>query len=545
MLEKYFLRVCFQNPFWYGIFTSLLLVIWSLIIILSIKRTKSFTRSLMFLIFPMLICFIGLIVRGILAEEQIDGFSKLIGNIKWDDMYSAHIWYYAAIQVFFSTNLGFGTFMTNASVMYDKVNPLWTAIGYLTSNLLFGLGSIVLCYVISGNFNVGQKKQTDISEVHLITLIYDMAVSSTDQNAKAWAMVAYFLIFFAGLISMSTMMYTLLKVMTEQNKKRLKWWKTCLIVCFVGYVAGCVVLLKDNFEIVHLLDGYIIGNLIFIAVIIEIFALITFYGIEKIQCDFEFMLGQVLSRFWLVLWWIIPLLLTGIFCWGLVTLPFGNDPEWLSGTGWGVVLVATIFIFAMGMYTITKQDAYSLVDKFRVSFKPSKNWGPKDPMLRYAWVQWCSKIKQGERDFTLKRRGTRDYTKSIKKEAKKNIAAQVNDVGVQNESFISYQENKNERDNISPNNQQLIRENEMRYKRNNVANSNGATYKLNADKNGKPNVNTIEFRTSINPLSRNNVVLNNGDAYGTYKKGPYVIGENGVGHVCYRKYSSTEDATEL
>lgn len=72
------------------------------------------------------------------------------------------------------------------------------------------------------------------------------------------------------------MMYTLLKVITEQNNKKLKWWKTCLISCFIGFLAGCAVLL--NFKIVHLLDGYIVGNLIFVTVIVEVFALITFYG---------------------------------------------------------------------------------------------------------------------------------------------------------------------------------------------------------------------------------------------------------------------------
>ncbi|KAK9891443.1 hypothetical protein WA026_014676 [Henosepilachna vigintioctopunctata] len=547
-LRETFLESAFKNPYWYGIFTSLLLVIWSLVIVLSIRRTKSFMRSLMFFLFPTLICFIALIVRAAIAENQVDGFNKLVTDINWNDLYTAQIWYYAAVQVFFSTNLGFGAFMTNASVMYDKVNPLWTAFGYLTSNLFFGIGSIIISYIISGNFQVGQKRETDITEVHLLTLIYDMAVSSTDPYAKTWAIVAYSLVFFVGLISMATVMYSLLKVITEQDKKRLKWWKTCLVMCFLGYIGGCASLLKDNFQVVRLLDGYIVGNLIFIAVIVEVFALITFYGIEKIQCDFEFMLGQVLSKFWLVLWWVIPLLLTAIFCWGLAVLPFGNDPEWLSGTGWGVVLVATIFIFAMGLYTITKQDAYSFVDKFKGSFKPSKEWGPKDPMLRYAWVQWCTKIKQGERDFTLKRRGTRDYTRSIKRDTKKKIAAQANDITPPNGNIGDNREHKNGHANKFNSNVQpfMMNENEMAYKKTSVSDysNGGATYKSNTITIDNTSTNPVEYRTTLNPLSRKNLVLDTetGEAF---RKGPYVINEGTVGHVCHRKYSYTEDATEL
>jgi solute carrier family 6 (neurotransmitter transporter), invertebrate len=39
-----------------------------------------------------------------------------------------------------------------------------------------------------------------------------------------------------------------------------------------------------------------------------------------------------------------------------------------------------------------------------------------DPLVRHAWKQWKSVCEDtGERDFTLRRRGTKDYTNSIKK----------------------------------------------------------------------------------------------------------------------------------
>lgn len=128
---------------------------------------------------------------------------------------------------------------------------------------------------------------------------------------------------------------------------------------------GCAVLLEPDFRIVRLLDHYLVGNFILISVIIEVFALIAFYGTERIKSDFEFMLGHILSNIWLLLWWLLPLLLTGIFAWALITLPsdkFIDDPEWLYGTGWAIVLTAAIFIFIIGMYTVTKQDGYTIID---------------------------------------------------------------------------------------------------------------------------------------------------------------------------------------
>lgn len=168
-----------------------------------------------------------------------------------------------------------------------------------------------------------------------------------------------------------------------QNKRRLKWWQTSIILSFIGLVLGCAVLLQPQFQIVRLLDHYIVGNLIIISVIIEVFALIAFYGnycqaklsfyllyliilgTERIKSDFEFMLGHILNKVWLILWWILPVLLTGIFAWALVTFPqdhFDLDPEWLYGVGWAIVLTAAIFIFITGFYTVMKQDGYTFTD---------------------------------------------------------------------------------------------------------------------------------------------------------------------------------------
>lgn len=58
---------------------------------------------------------------------------------------------------------------------------------------------------------------------------------------------------------------------------------------------------------------------------------------------------------------------------------------------------------------------YNGLQKFMSSLKPSRNWGPVDPIQRHGWVVWREQVTlSGERDFTLKRRGTRDYTHSVR-----------------------------------------------------------------------------------------------------------------------------------
>jgi len=56
------------------------------------------------------------------------------------------------------------------------------------------------------------------------------------------------------------------------------------------------------------------------------------------------------------------------------------------------------------------------LQNFLSTLKPSRNWGLVHTMDHHWWVQWrvtCNKT--GQRDFTFKRRGTKDYTSSIQK----------------------------------------------------------------------------------------------------------------------------------
>lgn len=78
-------------------------------------------------------------------------------------------------------------------------------------------------------------------------------------------------------------MYTLLKAISVQSKNKWKWWHIAMVNSGIGYALGCLVILLPNFSSVHLLDHYIVGNLTMVVTVIEILALISFYG--KLICE--------------------------------------------------------------------------------------------------------------------------------------------------------------------------------------------------------------------------------------------------------------------
>lgn len=554
-LKRTFLKSPFDDPSWLGIYTGIILVIWIILLALLIRKTKSYVRSLIILFFPVLGCFIALIVNMALQIDKsptiLDNF--LVNDVDWNELSSANTWYFAAIQVFFSTNVGFGSFTTNAGIMYNRVSPLWTALGYILGNLIFGIGSIFITQTYIGYVNITNSTTEDIAELKLMALIYDAATNNKNtEDWITWGVIYHLFVLVAGFINLVTLNYTLLKAITVQTGRRINWWQTGVILCFIGFVVGFGLLLYPDFDLVHLLDHYIVGNLILVTVIIEVFVFIAFYGLARIRSDFEFMLGHILSRIWIILWWCNPILLTGIFAWGLITLPlegiYKTDPIWLYGTGWGVVLISTIFIFVIGIFIVRKQSGYTLLGKLKQSLEPSSKWGPTDPIQRHNWIQWNSKAQKGERDFTLKRRGTKDYTRSIKKERKMQ-AAQVSELG---SSITGLYSRKSDLGMTSPPQNYYLNAAPTTLPRLETRKKPMRVTSLVSTLN-HPNYVTdrSSYPGHVNPLIRNlhnsyadeyHQDGSNSEGYGTFRRGPYIISGTEESHICKRDY---EGATKL
>lgn len=216
-----------------------------------------------------------------------------------------------------------------------------------------------------------------------------------------------------------------------------------------------------------------------------------------------------------------------------------------------------------------------ILQKLNAVLKPSRKWGPVDPILRYNWVQWHSKAKEGERDFTLKRRGTKDYTHSIKKYNNpqgKSYMQTTSDLSVTPDSN-AYHKNDQNQNNIRMSNRSStyaeVYYTGGNYSPNSVHLNGDASYNrplritslvdsfeapvIQIYENGS-GVNIAQHKTNINPLarlSRDSSVFgdvhmdnSNSEGYGTFRKGPYVIHDD-TGHVCHRKFSQHEEATEL
>lgn len=143
---------------------------------------------------------------------------------------------------------------------------------------MIGIGGTIFLCAFSSDLDLGVNSNAS-AETHLLSLVYNSALKNADENSiNAWGATLYLLFVFAGLISMVTLLYTILKVFEIETKQVMSWWQASVILGIVFCLIGSAILLYPNFELVRLLDHYIVGNLILISVVIEVLAFIIFYG---------------------------------------------------------------------------------------------------------------------------------------------------------------------------------------------------------------------------------------------------------------------------
>uniref|UniRef100_A0A1B6IXX6 Transporter n=1 Tax=Homalodisca liturata TaxID=320908 RepID=A0A1B6IXX6_9HEMI len=418
-LERTLLSQPDHDPMWFLVSIALLFVIWALVMLCLCRNARSYRGSAFLLLAAVIAALsaltteqLGINVRGLNALFQFD----------YNYILKCDTWYYAVVQVFLSTQIGFGNITTTSGRIYAKSNAFWITLVFMACNLAVGVGFTCLVYMWKARLEDQgiSLSQPDIPELFVLTFMYDVITRTFTSDVQLWAIIAFLAVVFAGLTSMMAMVFTVTTTVIVESKERWKPWIITGGFCVICFLAGIICLLPEKLELVHMLEHYVVSRIIIMATAIELIGFVWIYGSHHLYNDFEFVLGYKLTCIWNLIWAITPPLLITLQIWSIISMPVTGtttktDPEWLYFTGWSVVGGAWLFVFIVAIWQIVMQVDYNIWQKFLSSLKPSRNWGPVDPIQRHGWIVWREQCTlSGERDFTLKRRGTRDYTHSVR-----------------------------------------------------------------------------------------------------------------------------------
>nr|CAD7585753.1 unnamed protein product [Timema genevievae] len=430
------------------------------------KGADSSHLSMFFVVAPVICCLIALLIDSLLREPTARGL-QLLTTVNWNVLANVQVWYYATIQMFFSTHLGFGNIVTCSGGLYPNSNPLRSAVMYMVCNLLLGLLAVCVVYMWLGELELqGHSVETpQLTEMFVFTVIYDVAVTCMGATNQAWSAIAFITITCAGFATMVAtapdcsnvvfpklgqlyhvcppqiiLVYSLLVALPLDSFGKWQWWHAAGIVSALGFLLGIPCIVPEDMQLIHILDHYVIGRMVIASTILELVGFAWIYGCKAIYTDFEFILGQKLNPVWKIVWVISPVLFAILEIWSFVSLPLDGvvgkvrDPTWVYTIGWLLYTSMWVIVAAGGMYQVYHQVDYNLAQvlymkiglyklvfaldsqKFRSALKPSRDWGPMDPTYRHDWVQWrFQNNKTGEKDFTFRRRGTKEYARSVQR----------------------------------------------------------------------------------------------------------------------------------
>ena len=310
------------------------------------------------------------------------------------------------MQVIFALNCGFGVLPMLTGKFLYKGDAVRTSVVYLCFNLLVNAIAVTLFMI---QFDHSANGTHLIEELKPLTTIYDRILYDKPSHelwVKLLPSLINALVVICCFITIVVGIYTCTRLVPRHPN---------YVISLVGLVASIISLSAPKFYIARLLDSRIVGTMVITALVFELIAVTWIYGVKNIYTDLEFSIGRPIYKIWLGLWCLCPAILTGLLVWWC-----SDDDEYDVLPNiiprWAPILFVLFIIVIIACIQIFRQVEYNFFGMICEASKSAKEWGPADPLARHAWKQWRSVCQDtGQRDFTLRRRGTRDYTHSIKK----------------------------------------------------------------------------------------------------------------------------------
>ncbi|KAI1900983.1 hypothetical protein AGOR_G00055460 [Albula goreensis] len=336
---------------------GLLILAWAIVYVCIFKGVKSTGKVVYFTAtFPYFILF-ALLVNNVQLPGAKDGIRYFLMP-EWSKLRKVQVWVNAAAQIFNSIGISFGTMISMAS--YNKFNNNIlrdTLIVSLANSATSIFAGIVIFSAIGYMAHVHNLPVDNIATdgPGLVFVVYP-EVFSTMPVPQLWAAFFFLMLLCLGLDSQFAMVEVLVTfVMDGFGLKVLRVLKhkevLVLVVCLVGFVLGIPHITQGGIYVFQLMDHYTaVVSLMFLA-FFEVLAVCWLFGVRRISCMVERMMGKPPNIFFRLCWLVFaPLLVLCILISSIVQYTparYGKTyryPAWAEVLGWFISLVSVVWI---------------------------------------------------------------------------------------------------------------------------------------------------------------------------------------------------------
>ncbi|XP_017860214.1 PREDICTED: sodium-dependent nutrient amino acid transporter 1 isoform X1 [Drosophila arizonae] len=367
-----------------------LFVSWLCVFLIIRRGVKSSGKASYFLaLFPYVIMGV-LLIRAVTLPGSLDGIYYFI-KPNWGKILDPKVWYAAVTQCFYSLSVCFGNIIMYASfnkfghnVHRDAtiVTALDTATSLLAGFTIFGiLGH--LAHEI-GTDDIGKVVKGGAG---LAFISYPDAIAKFKQLPQIFSVLFFLMLFVLGIgsnIAMTSCTVTAIR----DRFPNFKQWQCSLLIAVVSFIIGLMYITPGGQYMLTLVDFFGASMIALVLGIAELYTIGWIYGTDRLCKDIEFMLGRKVGLYWRLCWGIFtPLIMTIILIYFYATyepLVYNNQafPAWAYGIGWSITAFGVMQLPLWMLVAIIREPGNTLGEKICGAFRPKKNWGPSDPLLR-------------------------------------------------------------------------------------------------------------------------------------------------------------------
>ncbi|KAF7996892.1 hypothetical protein HCN44_002538 [Aphidius gifuensis] len=394
--------------------TFCLLFAWLCIFCVLAKGVQSSGKAAYFLaIFPYIIM-IALLIRAVTLDGAINGIIFFI-KPNWNKLFDPNVWYAAVTQCFFSLSVCFGGVIMYSSYNEFNHNIYRDVMVVTTLDTFTSMMAGFTIFGILGNL-AHELGSDDISTVvrggtGLAFISYPDAIAKFTVLPQLFSVLFFLMLYILGIGSAIALAGGIIAIICDQFPKW-KYWHVVLGTCLFGFGVGTVYCTPGGQFILALVDYFAGSFIVFCLALLEITGIFWIYGLENFIDDIEFMMKKRPSIYWRLCWAIAtPLLLGIILIYTIITLtPLTYSgiyyPDSAYAVGWMLLSFGILQIPFWLIYTfLSNKNQINLLETIYSAFRPSDEWGPRNPSRYAAWKQFKEACK--------KKRESRTSTKLI------------------------------------------------------------------------------------------------------------------------------------
>ncbi|XP_067866430.1 sodium- and chloride-dependent GABA transporter 1 isoform X2 [Heterodontus francisci] len=270
--------------------------------------------------------------------------------------WTGKVWIYAAVQVFNSIGIGFGSLISMSSYNKFNNNILKDTLAISVTNAATSIFSGFIIFSAFGYMSHMINVPIDDIAVDgpgLVFVVYPEAFV-TMPVSPLWAVLFFVMLLFLGLDSEFAMVEVMVtSLMDAYQDWLLKYLKrkefVVLGVCVIAFLLGIPNVTQGGIYVFQLLDHYTAQVSIVFLTFFEIVAICCIYGITRLSQNITEMLGKGPGIYFRACWLLSPVLILIIMVFvviGFEPVRYSNYkyPEWGQGLGWVIAFASLIWI---------------------------------------------------------------------------------------------------------------------------------------------------------------------------------------------------------